>query len=97
MKTVIKHLEDTIFCQNMEETPTTAADQEEPLNVNPVATELSVELPVRPHSARTSSLPRSTGAENEATEGEPTAPKYVKNFVLDDLLCLACAVENIVY
>jgi hypothetical protein len=44
MKTVIKHLEDTIFCQNMEETPTTAADQEEPLNVNPVATELSEDL-----------------------------------------------------
>jgi hypothetical protein len=56
------------------------------LNLDPVASELSGELPVRPPSARTSSLSRSTSAKSEASEGESTASKYVKDFVLNDLL-----------
>jgi hypothetical protein len=82
----------------MEEPTIIATDQGEPLNVDSVATELSVELPVRPPSSRTSSLPRSTGAENEATEGESTASKYVEDLVLNDLLVvrsLCCGTHSV--
>jgi hypothetical protein len=78
----------------MEEPTTIATDQGEPSNVDSVATELSVELPVRPPSARTSSLPRSTSAENGVTGGESTASKYVKDLVLNDLLVVFLVLWN---